>query len=88
MKQAQFAQAIKVKEGSLAAWETDRAQPRNVVAVAKRIEFLTRIPAAWILGVEQQPPAPPHPGEGLPRHPQPLRGKPIGDSNTLLRAAA
>lgn len=58
MTQGEFAERIGAKEGSLAAWETDRAQPRNVVAVAKRIEALTRIPAAWILGLESDPPPP------------------------------
>ncbi|WP_374238396.1 multiprotein-bridging factor 1 family protein [Mycobacterium sp. PSTR-4-N] len=51
MTQAEFATAIGVKEGSLAAWETDRATPRDIVAVAKRVELLTRIPAAWLLGL-------------------------------------
>lgn len=69
MTQGEFAAAIGVKEGSLAAWETDRAQPRNIVGVAKRIELLTGIPAAWVLDLN--PPRPiidPHPGvENQPR---------------------
>lgn len=69
MTQGAFATAIKVAEGSLAAWETDRSQPRNVVAVAKRIEMLTSIPASWILGLDSGPN--PSPGGGgsslLPR---------------------
>jgi transcriptional regulator with XRE-family HTH domain len=52
MDQRQFAAAIDAKPGSVAQWETDRARPRDVVAVAKRIEVLTRIPAGWTLGVE------------------------------------
>ncbi|QBC87349.1 helix-turn-helix domain-containing protein [Mycobacterium avium] len=51
MNQREFAAAIEVAEGSLAAWETDRAIPRDIVTVAKRVELLTRIPAAWLLGV-------------------------------------
>lgn len=69
MNQREFADAIKVKEGSLAAWETDRAQPRNVVAVSKRIEMLTRIPAGWILGLVEGRPTPPPMPPGLPNDP-------------------
>ncbi len=70
MKQAEFATRIGTKEGSLAAWETDRSQPRNIVAVAKRIEALTRIPATWILGLTETPPPNPEGPDGgatLPR---------------------
>lgn len=56
MKQAEFAERIGTKEGSLAAWETDRSTPRNIVAIAKRIEALTRVPATWILGLDDGPP--------------------------------
>lgn len=55
MNQRDFASAIEVTEGSLATWETGRAKPRDIVAVAKRIEMLTRIPAGWLLGIEDAP---------------------------------
>jgi len=69
MNQREFADAIDVAEGSLAAWETDRATPRDIVAIAKRVEMLTRIPAARLLGLtpESGPPNPPDPG-GQVRH--------------------
>lgn len=51
MDQREFAAAIDVNPSSLAAWETDRATPRDVVAVAKRVEMLTKVPAAWLLGL-------------------------------------
>jgi transcriptional regulator with XRE-family HTH domain len=51
LNQKDFASAIGASEGSIATWETGRAKPRDIVAVAKRIEFLTRIPASWTLGI-------------------------------------
>ncbi|MBU8816392.1 helix-turn-helix domain-containing protein [Mycolicibacterium goodii] len=55
LTQHEFAVAIGVPDGSLANWETDRAKPRDIVAVAKRVEMLTRIPAGWMLGIEHTP---------------------------------
>jgi transcriptional regulator with XRE-family HTH domain len=86
MTQTEFAAAIGVKEGTLAAWETSRAHPRSadIVDVAKRIETVTKIPASWLLGMDDGPPSPPSP----PAHPfrQPgatvqrrLRPVPAGD---------
>jgi transcriptional regulator with XRE-family HTH domain len=65
MTQEEFAAAIKVKEGTLAAWETNRAHPRSadIVDVAKRIEALTNIPTSWLLGIDDGPPPQP------PSHP-------------------
>lgn len=63
MDQREFAEALGLPAGSLAAWETDRAKPRDLVAVAKRIELLTRIPAAWVLGLDVAQPTP-TPGAG------------------------
>jgi transcriptional regulator with XRE-family HTH domain len=58
--QREFAVAIDVTDSSLAAWETDRSTPRDIVTVAKRVELLTRIPASWLLGVDSpQAPQPP-----------------------------
>lgn len=59
MNQEDFAEAIGVKDGSLAAWETDRARPRDIVGIAKSVESVTRIPASWLLGIEAPPPHPP-----------------------------
>lgn len=58
MTQEEFAAAIDVKEGTLAAWEADRAQPRSrdIVDVAKRIEAVTKIPTSWLLGIDDGPP--------------------------------
>jgi transcriptional regulator with XRE-family HTH domain len=53
LNQKEFAAAIGASEGSIATWETDRAKPRDIVQVAKRIEMLTRIPAEWTLGIDR-----------------------------------
>lgn len=67
MHQRDFAVAINVKSGSLAAWESDRAIPRNIVAVARRIELVSGVPAAWILGLDDgPPPGPPGGGSNQP----------------------
>lgn len=50
--QAEFADRLGQNQKTYAAWELDTSQPRNVVAVAKRIEALTGIPAGWILEVD------------------------------------
>lgn len=65
MDQREFADQLGVKPGSLAAWETDRSRPRDLVAIAKRIELLTKIPAAWILGLDEKPQSPRPGNEGL-----------------------
>ncbi|WP_175280155.1 helix-turn-helix domain-containing protein [Prescottella equi] len=64
MDQREFAAQLGVKAGSLAGWETDRTKPRDVVAVAKRVELLTHIPAAWILGIQETPAGPNGPDGG------------------------
>lgn len=69
MTQGEFAEAIGIKEGTLAAWETDRAAPRSrdIVDVAKRIEALTNISTAWLLGIELPPPPNPPASFPVPR---------------------
>lgn len=55
MTQAEFAVAIDVSEASLAQWETDRARPRELLEVTKRVENLTSVPAQWLLGLSLLP---------------------------------
>lgn len=63
MTQEEFGAAIGVKMGTLAAWETDRAQPRSreIIEVVKRIEEVTEVPVDWLLGIVEDgpPPEPP-----------------------------
>ena len=67
MDQRAFADALNVKPGSLAGWESGKSKPRDVVAIAKRIELLTRVPASWLLGLESESPRPgPDGGQGAP----------------------
>lgn len=50
--QAEFAAALGQNQKTYAAWELDTSVPRNLVAIAKRIEAMTGVPAAWVLGVQ------------------------------------
>ena len=52
MTGADFADALGVSQSALGQYETDRATPRDVVDLAKRVEDLTGIPAAWLLGLD------------------------------------
>jgi transcriptional regulator with XRE-family HTH domain len=52
LDQREFSTLINVKPGTLAQWESDRARPRDIVAVAKRIELAVRVHASWVLGLD------------------------------------
>ena len=54
--QKEFAEQIGAKASAYAQWEADNNRPRDIVTIAKSIEMLTRIPAAWILGIDQASP--------------------------------
>lgn len=69
MNQRDFSAAIGTTEGSLATWETGRSKPRDIVAIAKRVEMLTHIPASWLLGIDD-PPAPGPNGPGARKLPR------------------
>ncbi|QIK84875.1 helix-turn-helix transcriptional regulator [Sanguibacter sp. HDW7] len=62
--QREFAERIGATPSRIAHWETDRSLPRNQVAVARRIELLTGIPATWILGLDAERPRPDGPDGG------------------------
>ena len=44
------------------AWESGRNHPRDIVALAKRIEILTGVPAQWTLGLADGTSTPGGPG--------------------------
>lgn len=49
--QREFADQLGVASATYANWEAGNAKPRDLVAIAKRIELLTDVPAAWLLDV-------------------------------------
>jgi transcriptional regulator with XRE-family HTH domain len=53
--QREFATKLGVGWQAYAQWEADNSRPKDVVAVAKRVELLTGVPAAWLLGVYETP---------------------------------
>lgn len=55
MDQRTFAEHIGVKASAYAQWEADNNKPRDIVTVAKSVERLTRVPAAWLLGIDVGP---------------------------------
>lgn len=70
MGQREFAVALEVSAPTYSQWEAGNTKPRDVVAIAKRIELITRIPAAWLLGVIESEPRPSGPssaGSWAPR---------------------
>jgi transcriptional regulator with XRE-family HTH domain len=43
-----------VKHSTVAAWERDRNQPRNFMAMIDRWSEITRVPKAWLLGIDSR----------------------------------
>lgn len=60
MSQAEIADLLGTNQRTYAAWESEQSRPRNVVAVAKRIELVTHVPAAWVLGIDLFTPSQTH----------------------------
>jgi transcriptional regulator with XRE-family HTH domain len=51
LSQREFARLLGESEKSIANWEGDVAKPRDVVALAKKVEATYGVPAEWLLGV-------------------------------------
>lgn len=58
LTQEEFAEKLGAKSGAYSHWESGRNTPRQVVTIAQRIEMLTGIPAAWMLGLMDPAPQP------------------------------
>lgn len=56
-QQHDMADALGVGRQGYAAWEAGRTQPRDIVALAKRLELLCGVPASWTLGIGEAAPA-------------------------------
>lgn len=54
ISQAEFAAQLGQNQKTYAAWELDTSHPRNVVAMAKRVEAMTGVPAGWVLDTESR----------------------------------
>jgi transcriptional regulator with XRE-family HTH domain len=52
--QEELANAIGVKPTTLGAWESGRNSPDDPVYLARKIEIITGVPAAWLLGVHER----------------------------------
>ena len=57
--QREFADALEVSAGSYSQWESGNNGPRDIVAVVKRIELMTGVPSAWLLGIDEPQLPPP-----------------------------
>lgn len=70
--QGDFAATLGETRESLSTWESGRvSHPRNVVAIAKRIELAYGVPATWTLGLETKKPGPDGPGSYTTRDSNP-----------------
>lgn len=63
--QAAFAEQLGESAKTYSNWEADRHPPASVVVVAQRVEQVTGVPAAWLLGLGGDP-SPDRPGPFSP----------------------
>lgn len=66
LTQEGFADKIERGDRSVAAWESGRNVPDDVVAVARRIQLVFGVPAAWTLGLYDGPTGGPEGVRGEP----------------------
>jgi DNA-binding XRE family transcriptional regulator len=50
LEQGPFAEKLGVTKQAYAAWETGRTHPRDILALARRVELVSGVPAEWVLG--------------------------------------
>ncbi len=51
LSQVEFARLLGESEKSIANWESDVSRPRDVVALAKKVQATYGVPADWLLGI-------------------------------------
>lgn len=83
LSQTELADVLERNDRTVAAWETGRNEPKDIVAVANRIQMAYGVPATWILGVETVGPTDTNPDGGVKQSaPQPVfsasSGEPCG----------
>lgn len=54
LTQLEFARLLGESEKSIANWEGDVSRPRDVVALARKVEATYGVPADWLLGVSKR----------------------------------
>jgi transcriptional regulator with XRE-family HTH domain len=67
MGQREFAERLQQKLGTYQQWEADISRPRDQVALARRVELLTGVPASWTLGIDGPAPRPSTPAGDVER---------------------
>lgn len=50
--QGEFADRLSVSRKAYASWEMGRTKPRDILALAHTVEFVTGVAASWLLGFE------------------------------------
>jgi len=103
LPQREFAAKLGVTASAYQQWEGGYTRPRNVVAMAKRIEMLTGVSATWILGLESTVPQPGAPAGAVARpegfepptfwlgaktNTKPLAEAPVADVISITRKTA
>ena len=63
LSQEEMAERLDVPKPRYGAWENGHGRPRDMVAIAKRIEVISGVPATWVLGLDEYD-GPQDPGGG------------------------
>ena|GEM_PF-6236945 len=66
LQQAEMAKALGVNQVTVSTWERFGREPRGITVLAKRLQLVTGIPAAWFLGLTEDwtPVTPPNIASG------------------------
>lgn len=58
MTSVRFAHALGITPAALSQYETDRSTPRDIIAMARKVEAVTGVSALWLLDLTDQLPDP------------------------------